>query len=193
MLSPNNDMKFSYSKWMCHSCSRYGNPYKGFGAETKSFDEKYSEKLKCEMCEKEDWFLIRYFIPEKDIRFLEYYEVTINGVPVMNAEKTGRLRLRHRASSPERESFEKAKELGFNVHTQKDWWFNFGAWVDTISWEYSSELVSDDIWKAFEIFIQKPVRRAIFKSEFVDCSPDDPEAISPSYPKKQINMRVEYY
>jgi len=187
-------MKFTYTKWLCHRCSMI---YEGYGSEAKHVEDYSSDKLECENdgCSRKEWFLLRYRIPEMDIRF-RYDRVLVDGKTIRTKDGSD-MHIEYKKDGPEYESLEAAKKLHFNVHTEASWWLNFGAWKETIHWDYpSDELVSDDIWEAFQIYVDHPVRRAIYRSEFVDCPADDPDVgyvDRDGHGQKQINCRVEYY
>ena len=196
-------MNYSLTPWLCGVCGSKLD--KGYGAESKKYDDKYSQQLPCEECGRMQWFLIRYRIPEQDIRFefISSYKhsasfyVLVDGKEVLTYENVP-MRMEYIGNAPYLNSLEECKAEGYNVHEKEDWWLNFGAWPNTIHFESSGgpegeALIPDNIKEAFEIFHDGIVRRAIFRSEWVKCDPDDPERINDTYLQKQINCRVEYY
>lgn len=189
---------FTYTPWVCHSydykrgtngCSR---SYDGYGSESKHTEDY--EPIQCEKCGGMDWFLMRFRIPSINIRFVDgLARCEIPGERVLPTMK----KIEYRGFRPEYESFEKAKELGYNVHTEQDWWWNFGAWANTIHYEIDHEtLIPDDVFEAYKVYLGRDdVRRAIYRSDMVECDPDDPAGFHLGGGKylKQINQRVEYY
>jgi len=186
-------MNYTNTKWFCWACSR--KTPKGYGCES-NFTESGEYSLKCEECGELTPSLYRFRIPEKDIRFefvssyrhFASWNVRIDGKLLTYPGSDGLARLEYIGGKEAYMSnLSLAIQEGFNVKTEEELRLNFTAWINTIHYECSNMLISDDIRDAFQIYGGSEVRRAIYCFEWEN--PEDPKAAD----YKQINQRVEYY